>query len=270
MNVNSTPLVTNGNIRLKATRYGLMLYNMHDRYIGRSLDEYGEFSYGESHLFERIIRPGMIAVDVGANIGVHTLTLSRLVGPVGHVIAVEPQRALFQMLCANLALNELSNVRALQVGAGRQNGRAFLPKIDYGRPENFAGISLATQAEGEAVQVISIDSLALPACHFVKIDVEGMELEAIDGGASTIAKNRPIMFVENDRLKKSHSLIERIMSLRYVLYWHRAPLFNPSNHFGNKKNLFGRILSTNMLCVPQERKLVVRGLKEIATPDERP
>src|SRR4051812_31054692 len=93
-------------------RNGPMLYNKHDRYIGESLRKYGEFSAGECELFRQIVRPGDVVVEVGANIGCHPVDLSRLVGPQGLIVAFEPQRLVFQTLCANLALNSCANVSA--------------------------------------------------------------------------------------------------------------------------------------------------------------
>ncbi len=66
--------------RQKACRYGQMLYNLNDQYIGRSLDLYGEFSEGEVDLFRQIVKPGQIVVEVGANLGAHTVFLARQVG----------------------------------------------------------------------------------------------------------------------------------------------------------------------------------------------
>src|SRR5437868_835956 len=94
-------------IRLKRCREGAMLYNTNDTYIGRALDTYGEISRGEVELFQHVVQPSTTAVEVGANIGVHTIVLARLVGPQGRVVAFEPQRIVFQMLCANVALNAL-------------------------------------------------------------------------------------------------------------------------------------------------------------------
>jgi hypothetical protein len=68
-----------------------MLYPVTAAYIGRSFDLYGEYSEGEARLFARLVGPGMVAVDVGANIGAYTLVFSRLVGPSGLVVAIEAQ-----------------------------------------------------------------------------------------------------------------------------------------------------------------------------------
>ena len=96
-----------GPMRLAACRHGTMLFNAGDIYIGASLAAYGEFSEGEVALFRQLLRPGMTALDVGANIGAFTLPMARLVGATGRVIAWEPQRIVVQTLCANLALNAI-------------------------------------------------------------------------------------------------------------------------------------------------------------------
>ena len=65
---------------LVEARHGYVLYNVKDRYIGRSVEHYGEWSPGETALFGQLCRPGHYVVDVGANIGTHTLAFARLVG----------------------------------------------------------------------------------------------------------------------------------------------------------------------------------------------
>src|SRR5438445_7884680 len=103
----SSALVCGANIRLKQTRYGVMAYCIHDECVGRSLDLYGEFSVEETKVFDRMIRPGMIVVDIGANIGAHTLYFAWAVGPAGSVIAIEPQGFLHHILNTNLLLHEI-------------------------------------------------------------------------------------------------------------------------------------------------------------------
>jgi tRNA A58 N-methylase Trm61 len=90
--------------RLAQTRDGKMLYNPRDVCIGASIERYGEFSYLEAALLVQLCSPGDTVIDVGANIGTHTVALSKRVGPQGFVYAFEPQQAVFQVLCANMAL----------------------------------------------------------------------------------------------------------------------------------------------------------------------
>src|SRR5436309_7187120 len=116
--------------RLKKCRHGRMLYNIHDQYIGRSLDLYGEFSEGEVELFQQIVKPGDVVIDVGANIGAHTLWFAKTVGNGGGVVAFEPQRLIFQTLCANLALNNVMNVMAFWQAVGEAPGVIVVPIFD--------------------------------------------------------------------------------------------------------------------------------------------
>ena len=98
--------------RTKDCRHGRLMYLLNDAYIGRSLDVYGEYSEGEIDLFRQLLRPGDVAIDVGANIGALTVGMARLVQPGGAIVAFEPQRTIFDILCNNLRLNSLANVTA--------------------------------------------------------------------------------------------------------------------------------------------------------------
>ncbi len=261
-------VASSGANRLVRARHGLMLYNRHDIYIGRSVECYGEFSEGENDLFRQVLRPGCVVVEAGANIGAHTLTLSKAVGPRGAVYAYEPQRPVFQILCGNMALNGRLNVDCRREALGEQSGWINVPAVDYHAPENYGGLQLGGHQAGEKVRVSTVDSLELPRCDMIKVDVEGMELQVLQGAAATIGRCRPILYVENDRIEKSQPLIEYIMSLGYTLYWHMPPLYHPSNYFENTDNVFGRIVSSNMLCVHSSFKSSIAGLKQVERADE--
>ncbi len=249
--------------RLIRGRHGLTLYNKHDKYIGRSLELYGEFSQLEVALFEQIVRPGWVVVEAGANIGVHTVPLARLVGESGQVVAFEPQRVVFQTLCANVALASLTNVHCHHAAVGETDGEVVIPPLDYRRENNFGGLGLGEFKQGEKVPLITIDGLNLSACHFLKADVEGMELAVLRGARATIEKFRPIIYVENDRPDKSAPLVQHIRELGYKLFWHRPPLFHAGNYFENPANAFGPVVSMNMLCVHASVKANISGLQEV-------
>ncbi len=267
MPARSDPIIEEGHLRLKHCRHGWMLYSARDQFVGRSFDLYGEFSELECQTFAKLIKPGQTVYDVGANIGAHTLAFARLVGPTGLVAAFEPQRVVFQMLCANVALNGLARVWTMWAACGRGLGQSKVPALDYRRINNVGGLSLVGAPEGESVPTMPLDEVATPSCHFIKIDVEGMESEVIAGAEKTIAKWRPMLYVENDRVEKSAALIEQIMALDYRLYWHLPRLFNSRNYFGATENVFGNLVSANMLCIPREVSFDVTG-KEITSPSD--
>ena len=231
------------------TRFGQLIYNVNDVYIGRSVELYGEFSQGETLLFEQLVEPGEVVLEVGANIGTHTLFFAKQVGPAGRVLAFEPQRILFQTLCGNLALNSVTNTHCWNMAVGSEAGEITVPALDYARADNFGGIELGMHEQGESVPLATIDSFQLPRCDFIKVDVEGMEEDVFRGAAETIARCKPILYCECDRTDKSDSLIRLLDSLGYTMFWHLPPLFHPQNFAGNPTNVFGEIVSKNILCV---------------------
>ncbi|CAK0750265.1 Methyltransf_21 domain-containing protein [Azospirillaceae bacterium] len=258
-----------GNMRVRDTRYGAMLFNNNDAYIGRSLELYGEYSEAEAEIFRQMLSPGAVALDIGANIGAHTLSMAKFVGPEGMVYAFEPQRSVYYILCANLALNEVVNVCALQIGLGREVSKALAPRVNYATHGNFGGVSLAMAGSGDEVTVLTLDSMALPRCNLIKIDVEGMEDDVIAGAENTIRRLRPFMYVENDRKEKSGALIRRILDLNYRLYWHFPRIVTLKNFYDNQDPEIMPYISTNMLCVPRELPVSIKG-REILSENDRP
>jgi len=252
--------------KMKACRYGQMLYNSNDTYIGRSLDLYGEYSQGEADLFAGMLKPGNVVIEVGANIGAHTLLLSQLVTRSGAVIAFEPQRVLFQTLCANMALNHVTNAYCFQQAVGAKPGAVVIPPLDYTKPNNFGGLSLGTYQAGEQVPLATIDAFNFAFCHFLKIDVEGMEQQVLEGAAKLIHKFKPVIYLENDRQEKSDDLIRHLDSLGYKLYWHRPPYYNPRNFLGHAENVFPNIISQNMLCVHSSLPHDLTGFESVQIP----
>ena len=251
------------------TRYGRMLALRGDRYITGCLEAFGEYCEAEADVFRQLARPGMTVVEVGANIGTHTLMLAKACAP-GRLIAFEPQQRVFQLLCANLALNNVGNVSAFPDALGAAEGTARLPALDYGDANNFGGVALAPGAdagdwaEGRAVRVTPLDALALPSCNLLKIDVEGWEADVLAGARETIGRCRPIIYLENDRADQQGVLISLLAELGYEQYWHVAPLFSPGNFRGaTEDRVTGGASSLNMLCLPKESSVAVSGFERI-------
>lgn len=246
-------------------RNGMILFNRHDQYVGASLRKYGECSISETNLFGLLIQPGMTVLEIGANIGMHTIDLSRLSGPIGAVHAFEPQRLVFQTLCANLALNSCANVFTYHSAVGAEPGSLLVPWLEPNAAANFGGLSLLGAQNGERVPQITIDQIGFGERYFIKVDVEGMEIEALLGAAATIARARPILYVENDRQERSADLISLVTSYGYRLYWHTPLLYNAKNFRSDPENIFGNIVSVNMLCIPTEVPHDLRGFREVSS-----
>lgn len=245
------------NIQIIEARYGTMMVHKLDRYIGKSFIEYGEFSEGEVEVFRQMITKDHIVVDCGANIGAHTVVFGKLAK---EVYAFEPQKNIFHILCGNVALNELRNVHCYNLACGTGEEVPY-QDIDMGHPNNMgAGALLDIKNSNKTIPTMPLD---IP-CHFLKIDVEGMELQVLQGAAPMIQYCMPVIYLENDRPDKSRQLIEFLNSLGYQCYWHSTTLFNPENYFKNANDVFEGVGSINMLCVP--KGVEIQGL-ELADPE---
>lgn len=251
-----------------------MLFSANDAPIGQSLQYYGEYCEDEVRLFRSVVRPGHTVLDIGANIGVHTVSLAKEVGRTGRVVAVEPLRSNFHMLCANLVLNELDQVDTLRAAVGRTEGVAQVPRVGFSNPGNQGAFSLRDPVNDdavlEAVPMTTVDALDLSACHFAKIDVEGMEEDVVRGGVATIARHQPMLYLENNRRDRSPGLIQCLLDIGYRCYWYPVRYFNPDNFFGCAENLFKKEIELNMVAVPRVVAHLVEGLPAVDGPEDWP
>jgi FkbM family methyltransferase len=254
--------------QLVSARHGTMLVNSNDIYMGQAYLRYGECCEDEINLLLSLLRfPGLV-IDVGANMGAHTVPLAAELARQGRtMLALEPQPVIFQQLCANLALNGLMNVLALPYACGSQAGVVSFAAPDYRQQGNFGGVSMSAQGGISAVvtapcqpldEIVQQNLVAL-----IKIDVEGFELEVLKGARNSIARCHPALYVENDRVEKSAPLIQWLMDRDYRLWWHIAALYNSNNFLGNNENVYGNTGSFNMLCLHRDCPLKIEGSTEI-------
>jgi FkbM family methyltransferase len=251
----SPRLLEHEHVAVKHCRHGYFAYNLNDAYIGRSLDEYGEWSESELDILFQVLKPGDIVLDVGANIGTHAVALAKKVTATGVVLAFEPQALTFQLLNANVALNALVNVRCLNVAVGEARGQVRIPTLNPAIPNNFGALRSDGHQMGEKVDVIAIDDLGLARCNLIKGDVEGAEPRVLAGAKRTIKTHRPVLFLENNSEEGSPVLLKALNELGYACWWHIAHYFNPQNYFGNSERLFQTYYESNVLCFPKEAEV---------------
>jgi len=178
----------------------------------RLLSQYTPLVEGEMLGLSRVVRPGDVCVDVGANYGLYTHELSRLVGDAGRVHSIEPLPEAYRVLSALVALRSLRNVDTHQVALGEHaessvlsvpwrhglpvHGRAYLRSGARGEGANGEFRS----SRDVEVAVLSLDGLlargVLGRVDFLKADVEGAELAILRGGATLIGTWRPTLLLE--------------------------------------------------------------------------
>lgn len=222
------------------TAYGQMIVNRFDAGgeafpgVGMQLLSTGSFDHQEMVLLHNLaatLPEGAVILDLGANIGVNTLVLAAACAERGGTVyAFEPQRLVFQMLCGNVALNSLDNVHCLNKAVGRSPGRIGIPKLDYEKCASFGSLELGrAQREPigqhptaggpgtEEVEMCAIDGLGLARVDLVKIDVEGMEMDALAGARESLERFRPVLFIEWIK-SDAQALRAFLDDLDYTLY----------------------------------------------------
>lgn len=245
-------------------KYGKLTLLETDVYNVKALELYGEIEEIQLEFMLGLFKDGDTVVDVGANLGRTVVPLAK---KAGHLYCFEPQPRMFELLRKNIEQNGLDNVTAKNMGLGAAFGAAGLPAVDYGKRMDFGGCTLTL---GDDIKVATLDSFNLEQCHFIKVDVEGMESDVLRGAEETIKRCKPILYVENDRLAKSVQLITLIRSLNYEMYWHVPDLFNPNNFRGHKENILVGCHTINMLCVPGGVTIEAsKGLRRIVSPYDR-
>jgi FkbM family methyltransferase len=161
---------------------------------------------------------GVVAIDCGANIGVYTVAWARQMTGWGCVVAIEAQERIFYALAGNIAVNNCFNATAIWAAVSTADGTMCIPTPNYLEPASFGSLELVRREQTEfigqtidysesaltEVRTVCIDSLPLDRIDLIKLDVEGMELDALGGAREAIARHRPIVLAEalkSDRVK---------------------------------------------------------------------
>ncbi|MBN3133617.1 FkbM family methyltransferase [Pectobacterium brasiliense] len=144
-----------------------------------------------------------VVFDLGANLGAYTIPIALLIEKNnGIVYSFEPQKTVYYQLCGNIFLNRLDNVNAMNNAIGIDNGMIEIPIPDYHKMDNIGAYSLiktyrrnegvehAMSEKKDIIQMIKLDDI-IPSekVRFLKIDVEGLELDVLKGALSFLEEN---------------------------------------------------------------------------------
>jgi FkbM family methyltransferase len=210
----------------------------------------------ESYMFEFLYKnhiktSGKDIIDVGGNNGNFAVDFAHMVGDNGKVHSYEPQRLIYYQLCGNVFINGLDNVYCHNLAIGSCLDSVYIETPNYYEKGyvNFGNVKIAKS--GEMVLQVPLDSFDndYKDIVFIKIDVQGYELNVINGAINIINKHRPYLFVEfeDDLLQDAGSsekeLQEKIESLGYVVKRFRDGIIHQTTS--------GKCL--DCVCIPKEK-----------------
>jgi FkbM family methyltransferase len=211
---------------LASTDQGTMIVNRFDRHttatgmeigVGLQLLERAAYEPDEAKMLVLLLDlrrqhhgDRAVAVDCGANIGVHTVECAKHMTGWGEVLAFEAQERIYYALAGNIAINNCFNARAIHAAVASQSGTMKIPKPNYLAAASFGSLELKKRANAESigqtidyaedkmveVRTVKLDSFDFQRLDLLKIDIEGMELDALAGAAGCIAAHHPIVLVE--------------------------------------------------------------------------
>ena len=222
----------------------------------------GSFEPNEFAFLDKVLRPGMTFIDVGANDGYYTLFAAQKVGERGRVLAVEPSTRERTNLQRNIARNGLGNVTVVPVALGAACGTAGL-RLAQGAHSghNTLGHFANEGVQADSVEQVTVRTLddvvaeqKFKRIDVIKIDVEGAEASVIAGGKSTLCSMRPVIVLEisDKALRGQGSDAQRLIATVRDEMEYEIGVF--SAHTGRIELLDSSgELSLNVVAMPRER-----------------
>ena len=223
------------------SKHGTFIHFRNDDPIGACLHYYGEWAQQEFDFFDQFLTAESNVLDVGANIGTHAVYFSRKCNK-GNVVAIEPQIYIFEMLATNLLINECFNAIPVHAGASSKDGVVkmvnFNPFVDH--KVNYGEFKINDNSDkGIDTNLITLDKYVnLSKFNLIKLDVEGLEIEVLNGATKLLKEHKPFLYVEFNNKQGNDELLNKIYELDYVPYWHIYSKHNPNNHNKQEKNIW--------------------------------
>lgn len=178
---------------------------------------------------KQFIDPDKNILDIGANIGVHSVVYSNYLKH-GNVYSFEPQKVIYDLLVSNLHVNNCKNVIAYNFGASNVDD-TFYMNAHYDTLDNQGAFRICSKDEstGLTIQCKRIDDLNIENVGYVKIDVEGHEYETLLGMQTLLEKNKPNLLIEIHESSPTKNnvlmFLEKIGYCQYICLSHCDYLF---------------------------------------------
>lgn len=178
---------------------------------GRHAYWLGSYEKSNRRYLERIIRPNQVVYDVGAHVGFYTLLFSRLVEPGGHVYSFEPLPTNLVYLQHHVDSNRLRNVSIVGSAVGSSDGSCWLTVVES--QTAMAHVASAGEFRVEQITLDTFVSRGHPPPDFMKIDVEGAEVDVLKGSKDILEIHRPPLYLAAhgpERYADCRSLLESV------------------------------------------------------------
>jgi FkbM family methyltransferase len=157
----------------------------------------GEHERQVQEALRRAVGPGDVVWDVGANVGMLSLVAARMVGPTGRVVALEPDQSCAAAIRANARSNAMDGIDVHEVAATARSGDVELVVVADRLWTRLASVGEhELETERRTVPGVALDDLQAPRPTLVKIDVEGAELDVLDGMQRLLAEVQPVVVCE--------------------------------------------------------------------------
>lgn len=218
-------------------------YYENDNVIGKSLELYGEYAAPEIEFLNSCLNEHCIVWDIGSNIGVHAVAFA---AKSKFVICFEPNQNNLKLLLKNT--ENLQNVAVVNVAASDKNGTILIQDFNPTVPDNY-GMVKANQGDKFGLS-IKLDDWVFPKPDLVKIDVETMEWQVLQGMDNTIKKFFPVIYFEAHETPNMPEIYDYLTELGYSLYWTIVPNFNINNFNKNPVDHFNNSGTISVFSVP--------------------
>lgn len=242
--------------------HGFMIWPMGDGVLGPCLKNYGEWSEGENIIMSQFINKGDTVIDIGANIGTTVLSLSKQVGENGQVLAFEPQNHIAQCLNTNLTINGITNVIVDNAAISKKCGWAKINDKEFEESGRYGEAGISKDGTTK-IRTINLDEIELDRCSLIKIDIEGHEWDAIQGGKNFLKKHQPVLYMEAKKDQVgTKKFLKWFFDNGWVCYWHYAFWYRKNNYKNNSKLIHDPgIGDMNIVAVPENNKQPINLLK---------
>jgi len=259
-------------------KYGPMAYFKTDDPIGTCLYYYGEWAEQEFDVIDKLVTQTSNCIDLGANIGTHTIWLSKKCYK-GYIFSIEPQFYIFQLLNTNIILNDATNCIPINSFVMNETGSikvfALIAPPEPNLKVNYGEFNIRKFANENGIEtkITKLDDVHIhnKKIDFIKMDCEGSEKEVLISGEKLITKDKPHMYLEFNGKEGNDEVLCTLNDLGYNCYWHVYTKYNKNNYKNNELNVYlaidqqdtkpsidliEKFYEANMICIHKDSDIV--------------